>query len=115
MKKIMILTAAMFFAANAWAAAADKEPATDGSLKQVMQQLGGDYSSLNQAILVKDFDGAAEAAHAIAYHDKPSLGHRLKIMAELGAEMSDFKKSDEKVHDLAIKIEASASARDMPL
>lgn len=85
------------------------------SLKQVMQKLGRDYSSLDHAILMENFDGAAQAAHAIAYHDKPSMGQRMKIMGELGLEMLQFKKADSKVHDLAIRIEAAAKAKDMPL
>jgi len=72
------------------------EPASDGSLKQIMQQLSKDYSDLNHAILIEDFDGAASAAHAIAYHDKPSLGQRMKVLSELGSEMSEFKKADDK-------------------
>lgn len=115
MKKIMMITIAMFFAANTSVMAADAESEQEGSLKQIMQQLGSDYATLNQAILVKDFDAATEAAHAIAYHDKPSMGQRMRIMAELGTEMSDFKKADGRVHDLAIKIEAAARAHDMPL
>ncbi len=107
MKKIMILTVVMLLAGTTWAG--------DGSLKQIMQQLGKDYSSLNHAILLKDFDGAAQFAHAIANHDKPSMGQRLKLMGELGAEMSDFKKADGRVHDLAIKIEEAAKAKDMTL
>ncbi|GAV21213.1 hypothetical protein MMIC_P2193 [Mariprofundus micogutta] len=107
MKKIMVLTVAMLLTGTAWAG--------DGSLKQIMQQLGKDYSSLNHAILLKDFAGAAHFAHAIADHDKPSMGQRLKIMGELGTEMSAFKKADGRVHELAIKIEEAARAKDMPL
>jgi len=105
------LTAAILIASNIAAA----EPAADGSLKQIMQQLGKDYSSLNHAILIEDFDAAASAAHAIAYHDKPSLGQRLKVLSELGSEMPAFKKADDKVHDLAITIEDAAKAKDMSL
>jgi len=93
------------------------EPSTaaDGSLKQVMQQLGQDYSKLDRAILMEDFETAAKAAHAIGFHDKPSMGQRLKILASLRMEMSDFKKADEKVHALSIEIEQAAKAKDMPL
>jgi mono/diheme cytochrome c family protein/cytochrome c556 len=86
-----------------------------GTLKQIMQQLGHDYARLGHAILLENFDAAAEAAHAIAYHDKPSIGQRMKIMASLGTEMPKFKEADGKVHALAIKIEEAAKARDMPL
>jgi len=89
--------------------------AADGTLKQVMQQLGENYGSLDRATLLEDFGTAEKAAHAIAFHDKPSMGQRLKIMASLRMEMSDFKKADEKVHDLAIEIEQAAKAKDMPL
>jgi len=88
---------------------------TDGSFKQIMQQLSRDFSSLNHAILLEDFDGAARAAHAIAYHDKPSMAQRKKLMGSLGAEMKAFKRADGVVHGLAVKIEAAAKANDMPL
>lgn len=105
------LTAVMLIASNIVAA----EPSEDGSLKQIMQQLGNDYSSLNHAILIEDFDGAASAAHAIASHDKPSLGQRMKVLSRLGSEMSAFKEADDKVHNLAITIEKAAKAKDMSL
>jgi len=108
---LITLTAAMLITTNIVAS----EPASDGSLKQIMQQLSKDYSDLNHAILIEDFDGAASAAHAIAYHDKPSLGQRMKVLSELGSEMSEFKKADDKVHNLAIKIEKAAQTKDMPL
>ncbi len=89
--------------------------AEDGTLKQVMQQLGQDYSDLDRAILLEDFETAEKAAHTIAFHDKPSMGQRMKILASLRLEMSDFKKADEKVHALAVEIEQAAKAKDMPL
>jgi cytochrome c556 len=107
MKKIVLFIAAMLLATNSYA--------EDGSLKEVMQQLGSDYSDLGDAILWEDFDAAAEAAHAIAYHDKPSMGQRMKILGTLGTEMPEFKKADGKVHELAIKIEEAAMAKDMPM
>ncbi len=107
MKKTILFIATMLLATNLYA--------EDGSLKQVMQQLGSDYSDLNHAILWENFDAAAEAAHAIAYHDKFSMGQRMKIMGTLGSEMPEFKKADERVHALAVNIEKAARAKDMPL
>ncbi len=92
---------------------AEKQAGT-GTLKQIMQQLSHDYARLGHAILLENFDAAAEAAHAIAYHDKPSMMQRMKIMASLGTEMPKFKEADGKVHALAIRIEEAAAARDMP-
>jgi len=120
MKKLISLTVSMLIVFNVWAIENDSEGTTlkvvpDGSLKQVMQQLGRDYSSLDRAILWENFEAAAEAANAIAYHDKPSMWQRMKIMGTLGTEMPDFKKEDDKVHALAIKIEEAAKAKDMPL
>lgn len=125
MKKIIILSAAMLISANVWAAdivTTEKttqvqagSEASDGSLKQIMQQLGRDFDSLNQAILREDFAGAETAAHAIGFHDKPSMVQRMKLMSSLGTEMKSFKKADGVVHGLAIKLEAAAKARDMPL
>lgn len=108
---LISLTVSMLIAVNVRAA----EPAGDGSLKLIMQQLGKDYSSLNHAILMEDFDSAAIAARAIAYHDKPSLGQRMKVLSELGSEMSEFKHADEKIHDLATGVEAAANSKNMQL
>ena len=102
-------------AGQAGSSAATPKPVSDGSLKKVMQQLGRDYSNLERAILWENFEAAAKAAHAIAYHDKPSMGQRMKIMGALGTEMPEFKKADGKVHDLAVNIEKAARAKDMPL
>lgn len=105
------LTVFMMLAGNVWAA----EFASDGSLKQIMKQLGQDYGALDRAVLIEDFDSAEKAAHAIAFHDKPSMGQRMKIMASLRMEMSDFKKADGKVHALAVEIENAAKEKDIHL
>ncbi|MDQ6954282.1 MAG: cytochrome c [Mariprofundaceae bacterium] len=90
-------------------------PAEEGTLKSAMQQLGKDYAILNHAILMEDFDTAANAASHIANHEKPSVFQRMKIMAGLGTDMPSFKKADGKVHQLALDIEAAAKSKDMPL
>ncbi|MES0371789.1 MAG: hypothetical protein ABUK11_05870 [Mariprofundaceae bacterium] len=107
MKKTILFVVAMLLASNLYAG--------DLSFKQVMQQLGSDYSDLDRAILWEDFDAAAEAAHAIAHHDKPSKQQRMKIMGILGGEMPNFKKADGNVHELAVKIEEAARVKDMQL
>jgi len=107
MKKTVLFAVAMVITVNAYAA-------DGGTLRQVMQQLGHDYATLNQAILLEDFDQAEKSAHAIAEHDKPSMGQRMKIMAALGTEMMNFKKVDGEVHDLAVKVEEAAKGKDLP-
>ncbi|MBL1351929.1 MAG: cytochrome c [Zetaproteobacteria bacterium] len=87
--------------------------AEEGTLKVVMQHLGQDYAALNQAILVEDFEQAAQSAHKIAYHDEPSMWQKMKIMGSLRTEVPDFKKTDEKVHQLALNIEKEAKAKNM--
>lgn len=99
----------------ATAGAAQPVAAEAGTLKAVMQQLGRDYAALDQAVLMEDFDAAANAAQHIANHDKPSLGQKVKIMAGLRSEMSAFKQADGKVHSLAVEIKQAAEAKDMPL
>jgi cytochrome c556 len=106
-KTMMVLATSLLFATTAYAG--------DGTLKQAMQQLGMDFSALNHAILVEDFEGAATAAHAIAFHEKPSISQRMKIVKALGTEMPAFKKADGKVHDLAIEMEKAAQGGDMGL
>jgi len=104
-KTIMVTLASLLLTATAYAG--------DGTLKQAMQQLGADFAALNQAILVEDFEAAASAAHAIAFHEKPSMGQRMKIVAALGTEMPAFKKADGKVHDLATRMEKAAQGKQM--
>ncbi len=90
-----------------------KVTAEEGSLKAIMQQLGIDYVALESAILLQDFDAAAKAAHAIAFHDTPSFGTKMKLMANLRSDMPKFKEADDKVHTLAVETEAAAKAKDM--
>jgi len=87
--------------------------AEKGSLKAIMQQLGMDYAAVDEAILKEDLDAVAVAAHAIAFHDTPSLGTKMKLMGSLRTEMKAFKKADSKVHHLALDIEKAAKAKDM--
>jgi len=109
MKKLL-LGAVIALSANAYA-----EDAHAATLKEVMQQLGQSYATLNHAILIGDFDQAIVSAKAISDHEKPSMGQRMKIMATLGTDMVDFKNTDQKVHQLALDIEQAATAKDMPL
>ena len=90
-----------------------KVTAEEGSLKAIMQQLGIDFSALESAILVQDFDAAEKAAHAIAFHDTPSFGTKMKLMASLRTDMPKFKEADDKVHNLALELEAAAKAKDV--
>ncbi|HID37197.1 MAG TPA: c-type cytochrome [Ghiorsea sp.] len=90
-----------------------KVTAEEGSLKAIMQQLGLDYVALESAILLQDFDAAAKAAHAMAFHDTPSFGTKMKLMASLRSDMPKFKEADDKVHNLAVEIESTAKAKDM--
>jgi cytochrome c556 len=122
-KTILLMTMSIAWAGSASAAdndfatagAAQSVVAEAGTLKAVMQQLGRDYAALGQAVLMEDFDAAANAAQHIAKHDQPSLGQKVKIMAGLRSEMSDFKQADGKVHSLAMDIKQAAEAKDMSL
>ncbi|MBN4060786.1 cytochrome c [bacterium AH-315-I20] len=87
--------------------------AKEGSLKAIMQQLGIDFSALESAILVEDFAAAEKAAHAMAFHDTPSFGTKMKLMASLRTDMPKFKEADDKVHNLALELEAAAKAKDV--
>jgi len=112
MKKILLLIAAsLSFMPSTYAD--DKGFAEERTLKAVMQQLGNDYNTLNQAVFLEDFDAAAKAANNIANHGKPSMFQKMKIMAGLRTDMPKFKKADAKVHNLALDIEKSAKAKNM--
>jgi len=112
MKKIVVVMS-LLLSGHVYAGEAMVAPKEGESLRVIMQQLGVDYAVLNDAILSEDFAGTATAAHAIAFHDTPSLGTKMKLMASLRSEMSDFKSADDKVHNLALDIEKAAKAKDM--
>ncbi|MDX8387058.1 MAG: hypothetical protein R8M46_00795 [Ghiorsea sp.] len=91
------------------------KPSKGASLKVIMQHLKKDYDLLTQAMLDSDFDGAAEAAHAIAYHDKAPMAQKKRLKQAFGKEMKGFKQTDMKVHALALSIEEAAKSKDMKL
>jgi len=115
MKPFILLLGMSFILIGHACADEDASAAEAGTLKSIMQQLGEDYAALDRAILMQDFDGAGMAAHHIAYHEKPSMFQKMKVIAALGAEMPAFKQADGKVHSLAVEIEQAAKAKDLPL
>ena len=88
-------------------------PASGTSLKAIMQQLDRDYNKLTYAILLADFDSAAEAANGVANHDKAPMAQKKKLKQALGEKMKGFKQADMKVHALAMSIKKAAKAKDM--
>jgi len=91
-------------------------PATQASefpgIKDLMVQLGNDMTQAQSALLNEDHDGLAKAADAIANHPMAPLGERLRVMARLRTEMSDFKGWDGKTHQAANRLMEAAKAKD---
>jgi len=82
-------------------------------LKQLMQQLGLDFSQLSLAILAEDSKKIASSAHAIAFHPEVPPQQKKILKAYFGKEMKLFKKADMKVHKLSTEIEKSIEDNDI--
>lgn len=87
--------------------------AGETTLKSVMQQLGQDFSALNHAVLLEDFDGIRGFSLKIADHPKPGMMERLSILAKVGTDSGKFKQFDGEVHEAAKAVHAAAEQEDM--
>ena len=83
------------------------------NFKEVMQRISVDMSKLIDPIMKGDFAKVHEIAEHVANHSEPPLSHRLKIIAKLGLDFTDFKKYDDEVHINSVAIQASANNKDI--
>jgi len=88
--------------------------ATDDAttLKEIMQDLGDNTADIAGGLLTDDFEKVALGATAIAGHPQIPAAQVQLVAAELGPEMPAFKQLDTLVHDLALEINAAATALD---
>ena len=83
------------------------------TLKHIMQGLLRDTQALTQGIFFEDFQLIEQAAKRIADHPTADLSIKMKLIGNLGADMSRFKKLDKQVHDIALDIRKAAIQQDM--
>ena len=82
------------------------------ALQQIMQDLSENLIEISDGLLNHDLALTAKGAKAIAGHPKIPP-EQVKIVAqELGPEMPAFKQFDVRVHNLALEINAAATAGD---
>jgi len=82
------------------------------TLKEIMQELRNNLVDISDGLLTDDFEQVLHGATGIAEHPQIPAAQVQLVAAELGPEMSAFKKIDTLVHDLALKIGIAAKERD---
>lgn len=73
-------------------------------LLPIMQKLGADMMSLTQGIMTEDTALVARSAEAIAHHAPITQRDIERIQRELGAEMAEFERLDEEVHQASARL-----------
>ena len=86
--------------------------AGEPDLKEIMQQLRNNLVEITDGLLLDDFDRIAQGAVGIASHPQIAAAQVKRVVAELGPRMPEFKKLDQRVHDLSVSIEAAAKNMD---
>ena len=82
------------------------------ALQQIMQDLSGNLVEISDGLLNHDLELTAKGARAIAEHPQIPLEQVQIVAKELGPEMPVFKQFDVRVHNLAVEINAAATADD---
>jgi cytochrome c556 len=85
------------------------EPTT---LQQIMQDLSENLVEISDGLLHHDLALTAKGAKAIAEHPQIPPEQVKMVAMELGPEMPAFKQFDVRVHNLALEINAAATAGD---
>lgn len=82
-------------------------------IQEVMQRIEVNMGKLFSHIMREEFEQIAVMADKVADHEEPPITHRLKIIAELGTDFTDFKKHDDDVHINSVTMEKAAKKRDL--
>ena len=85
------------------------EPTT---LQKIMLELSENLIEISDGLLTDDLELTAKGAKAIAEHPPIPSEQVLLVAKELGPEMPVFKQFDVHVHNLALEINAFATAGD---
>lgn len=98
------------FHAQAWADGDDQAKPLE--LHWIMQKLGNNMQAVTNAISHEDWQLVAKIAPQIAEHPEPPALEKIRILAFMGTEMSEFKGYDEKTHRAARALEEVAARND---
>lgn len=82
--------------------------AANDAMKQIMLGLSEAMTRINAGIWREDFQKVAVGAESIADHPMPPLLQRLKLLAELGADSSDFMRADDGMRAVAQDLKEAA-------
>jgi cytochrome c556 len=85
---------------------------TNPDLKQIMQGLQNDSTTILDGLLVDDLESVARAAARVADHPQIPPTQVTIVATELGAEMAAFKQFDTQVHNLSLAIQSAALEND---
>ncbi len=93
---------------------ANNPTATAGpTLKMVMARLGMNMAAIGSGLWLENYGLIAEHANAIANHPHASATELKRIQTTLGADISQFKAADQKVHDTATRLKEAARQAKM--
>lgn len=107
MKKLIVSCAALLFVLTVAVPAS-----AELQLRTIMKEMGDRVEKITHGINTGDFELIEKNALLIAEHEKPPMIERMKILSFLKSESSNFKSSDAKVHDEAVKLAEAAKKKD---
>jgi len=83
------------------------------NFKEVMQRIEVNMSKLVGHIMKEEYADIIKISEHVANHEEPPLSHRLRIIAELGTDFSNFKSHDDDVHINSVAMQEAAEKKDM--
>jgi cytochrome c' len=89
------------------------EESLDHSLPDIMLGLLKNTHLLTEGIVLSDYKKIEIAAGNIANHPQISIKTKMKLVANLGAEMANFKSNDDVVHNAAVALEKAVQNKNM--
>ncbi len=89
------------------------EEKKQNKLQIVMQNLLQDTQYLVQGMMLEDYTLIAESADRIADHPTPGLAVQMKLLSNMGGDLSAFKTLDDFVHDRAVALREAGQSKDM--
>lgn len=88
-------------------------PGEGETLLAIMVKLGADMAALTHGVMTEDTALVARIAAEIADHAPIAPGEIERIHTELGAEMAEFERIDEEVHEASVALREVSRSGDM--
>ena len=83
------------------------------NFKEVMQRIETDMSKLIGHIMKEEYSDIISTAERVANHDEPPIAQRLRLIAELGTDFTNFKSHDDDVHINSVAMQEAAEKKDI--